>query len=782
MFYPKLKSIATKEVIAIKDSQTIKDAVHLMDENNIRDIIIQSDAGLKILLAAKILEIKIKNIPYESTLDTLTLPFVKTMDSEASVEQALKESMDKDDYICLLDADKNLYGIVSYSDISQSLDPSVLAKTQTLSEIVYRSKFLTVCQDIAFETMLLQMVNESFSVAIVHKKDKTVGIVTQRDLIKVLDAQGQTDIKVKDIMATPVETISVDTTIHDALEFLQKRKFKRLVIEDSGNVVGILTQKELVSIYYNQWFDSLKEHKKQLEAKNEELELIADHLPDGMLVLNQKGFITKVNREAAQMLGYSKEELVGLSMTQLFGCSLDLQAEQTYVHCLKENKMVQAKDCSVFGFIHGKVEQTCEETFMKKDRSLIYVSMTTRRLSESSDSTHMIILFRDMSQDKIKLERDMFVGGPSVLFVWQLQKGWPVEYVSPNVAKILGYAKPHFESQKIIYADLIHPHDLAQVADEVSAAIKVQDSTVEHQYRLKDSSGSYRWFYDYTVLSYDSSGEATVAKGYLIERTKEVRTQQKLEQTTQKLHKLNRYLEDEVQKQLKELVDKDKMLQQQAKLAAMGEMINAIAHQWRQPLNALSINIQNLDDDYADGLIDADFVEEFIQKQQKTISFMSHTIDDFRNFFKTNKEKTRFSILHMIQSVTELLAAQLSNNSIECIIEGEDFMIEGYQSEIKQVILNLINNSKDAIVGKQKAGTIKIILDKQKKMLFFKDSGGGVSEQILPKLFDPYFTTKEHDKGTGIGLYMSQVIIVDHMQGRIKAYNEGSGLCVQIEF
>ena len=782
MFYPKLKSLATKDVILIEESRSIKEAIHLMDEHNIRDIVVQSPQGLKILLSTKLLELKVNNLDYETALTALNLPYVKTMDCEASVADAIRRSVDRDDYICLLDRDGELFGIVSYSDISQSLDPSVLAKTQTLNEIVYRSKVLSVDIGSNFEQMLAQMVQDRLTVAIVHQENKAIGIITQKDLIKLLDSEVAKDVKIADVMSSPLETISTDVTIHDALEFLQQRKFKRLVIEDRGEVVGIVTQKELVSLYYNQWFDSLKEHKKQLEVQKEELELIADHLPDGMLVLNQQGFVTKSNQEAARMLGYSKEELLGLSMTELFGCSLDLQKEQAVVHCIKENKKVKAKDCSVFGFIHGKVEQTCEETFVKKDGSMFAVSMTTRRLSHQSSNTHMIILFRDISQDKIKLERDMFVGGPTVMFVWQLKQGWPTEYVSPNVQKILGYAKSDFESQKIVYADLIHPDDLAQVADEVSKATANKDKVLEHRYRLRDSSGEYRWFYDHTVLSYGSDGQANVAKGYILERTQEVLMQQKLEEATQKLQELNQNLELEVQKQFQELLDKDKMLQQQAKLAAMGEMISAIAHQWRQPLNALSINIQNLDDDYADGLVNEEFIDQFITKQQQTIFFMSKTIDDFRSFFQTDKEKSFFSMRNIIQSVLELLNAQLKNNNISVKIEGEDFEVLGYQSEMKQVLLNIISNSKDAIIGQNKPGFIKIILDKNQKMLYFKDSGGGVEEELLGRIFDPYFTTKDQDKGTGIGLYMSHVIVCEHMDGTMKAYNEDEGLCIEIGF
>jgi len=248
-----------------------------------------------------------------------------------------------------------------------------------------------------------------------------------------------------------------------------------------------------------------------------------------------------------------------------------------------------------------------------------------------------------------------------------------------------------------------------------------------------------------------------------------------------RLQKLNRHLQDEVQKQVEQLRQKEKMLQEQAKLAAMGEMISAIAHQWRQPINALGINIQNLEEDYAEGLIDERFLNDFIKRQTKTINFMSKTIDDFRSFFKTDKEKTDFSVKEAILNVNELLSAQFTSHGIAVEMNGEDFVVCGYQSEMKQAILNILNNAKDAIVENAVAsGLIVIYISKALRTITITDNGGGAGEDILDRIFEPYFTTKEQGKGTGIGLHMSRIIVVEHMKGAIKAFNCADGLCVEI--
>ena len=240
-------------------------------------------------------------------------------------------------------------------------------------------------------------------------------------------------------------------------------------------------------------------------------------------------------------------------------------------------------------------------------------------------------------------------------------------------------------------------------------------------------------------------------------------------------------LEGKIQKAVAENMKKDKLLQQQSKLASMGEMIGNIAHQWRQPLNALNINIQNLDDDYADGLIDEKFLEKFIKKNRKIIEFMSNTIDDFRNFFRIDKKKSKFFVKKAIEHVLSIQSAVLKNHNISLEIIGDDFEIDGFESEFKQVMLNLINNAKDALIEKQIANP-KITIKLSKNKIEVIDNAKGIPKDIIDRVFEPYFTTKEQGKGTGMGLYMSKVIIETNMKGSLSAKNIEGGASFTIEF
>lgn len=223
-----------------------------------------------------------------------------------------------------------------------------------------------------------------------------------------------------------------------------------------------------------------------------------------------------------------------------------------------------------------------------------------------------------------------------------------------------------------------------------------------------------------------------------------------------------------------------RLLEQQSKLAAMGEMISAIAHQWRQPLNALSLVLQNIDFSYKLGELDNDLMDKSMSKANLLTSTMSKTIDDFRNFFRLDKEKKEFSLDKSILKAISLIDATLSNNEIKLEFSlSENISVYGYENEFSQVILNLINNSKDALLERKiKEAHIKIYTKKEENevLIFVQDNGGGISKQIIDKIFDPYFTTKEEGKGTGIGLYMSKVIIEENMNGSLTTQDIKDGI------
>ena len=234
-------------------------------------------------------------------------------------------------------------------------------------------------------------------------------------------------------------------------------------------------------------------------------------------------------------------------------------------------------------------------------------------------------------------------------------------------------------------------------------------------------------------------------------------------------------LEETVQTKTDENIKQLEILQQQSKLAQMGEMIGAIAHQWRQPLNVISTGIQNLKYDYNDGnLNDEEFVKNFISENKKTINFMSKTIDDFRSFFRIDKEKIDFAVLETTQSVLDMQSSQLRSHDIKISLTGEEFHYYGLQSEFQQVILNIVNNAKDALLDNNVKNPM-ISISLMGKKIMIEDNAGGIPDEIMNRVFDPYFTTKEQGKGTGIGLYISKLIIENNMESSLEVKNTKNG-------
>lgn len=228
---------------------------------------------------------------------------------------------------------------------------------------------------------------------------------------------------------------------------------------------------------------------------------------------------------------------------------------------------------------------------------------------------------------------------------------------------------------------------------------------------------------------------------------------------------------------------KEQLLIQQSRMAEMGEMIGSIAHQWRQPLNALSIIVQGLVDAYEYKELTKEALDEAVDNSMRLIKYMSKTIDDFRNFFKPNKEKKAFDVLKSIKEVTGLIEPQLKSHSVslvfsDCCSTDCKCICMGYENEFKQAVLNIVNNGKDAILEQyEKNGKFpgKIYIDvhsvEDKIIVTIMDNGTGIPDNIIKKIFEPYISTKAKN-GTGLGLYMTKSIIENNMDGTITACND----------
>jgi len=254
--------------------------------------------------------------------------------------------------------------------------------------------------------------------------------------------------------------------------------------------------------------------------------------------------------------------------------------------------------------------------------------------------------------------------------------------------------------------------------------------------------------------------------------------QAELKQSQDDLASLNKHLEQRIDEEITIRENNYKMYEQQAKMAAMGEMMDAAAHQWKQPLNALSLMSDMLKSDFEEGEVDQAYINEVTEGIQTQIAHMVTTLSEFRTFFRPNKEAKSFGIKRSLQSVLLLVNDEFIKNNINIHIQNDkEILIHGIENEFKHLVLNLINNAKDAFNERElKERDIYISFYKEDNHinLEVEDNAGGIPESVIHDIFKPEITTKEEGKGTGIGLYMSMQI-AQKMGGSLSVINTKDG-------
>ncbi len=243
---------------------------------------------------------------------------------------------------------------------------------------------------------------------------------------------------------------------------------------------------------------------------------------------------------------------------------------------------------------------------------------------------------------------------------------------------------------------------------------------------------------------------------------------------------LEKRLQKKIEYELAKNREQQLLMMQQSRLAQMGEMIAMIAHQWRQPLNNLALANQLLISKYNKNRLDDKTMDYFKENSKKQIDLMSTTIDDFRNFFKSEKNRENFCINSVIENILDMTKAIYTTSGIKINFRAKElYHCYGYPNDLGQAILNIINNAKDALVesdDEDKNIDINVErLDDGKIAVSIADNAGGIPEDVIDKIFDPYFTTKDSKNGTGLGLYMTKMIIQEKLNAKIVVLNKNSG-------
>ncbi|MBN2237917.1 MAG: PAS domain S-box protein, partial [Bacteroidales bacterium] len=349
---------------------------------------------------------------------------------------------------------------------------------------------------------------------------------------------------------------------------------------------------------------------------------------------------------------------------------------------------------------------------------------------------------------------------------------------SEEVDRIFGYDAASGEKQYQFYRSLIHPDDVENVDREFQKA-KKDNRGYSLVYRIISTFGEIKYIEEKGYFEYEKDKNKTIVIGTLQDITINHFIKKDLEDSKAKLAEINKGLEIKVQEELKKSREKDHLLIQQSRHAVLGEMIGNIAHQWRQPLNEVSLLINDLEDAYSFGVLNKEYFDKTIEIVYRRLKFMSDTINDFSKMHTDDFKAENFKPNLLIEKLIQFIEENFKKYKIKIkFMYDAEFEVYGYPNMLSHVILNLLNNSKDILTEREvKAPKIWIKLEQNTENYIIRilDNGQGVSSAYIDKIFDPYFTTKDKKRGSGLGLYMAKSMIEEHMKGRIEVQNQREG-------
>ncbi len=364
---------------------------------------------------------------------------------------------------------------------------------------------------------------------------------------------------------------------------------------------------------------------------------------------------------------------------------------------------------------------------------------------------------------------------------------------------MLGFAPTEIQNHLEEWSKRVHPDDLDKAMHDVHAHLEGKTPYYINEHRLQCKDGSYKWILDRGKARFDNEGKAVRMTGFHTDITQRkileeellglsAQLSSELEVSISKESKLkhtNLELEQKLTHEIALRRQKEEMLLQHTRHAAMGEMINMIAHQWRQPLTSIGLSADNILISLALDALDEKELQESLELITTQVHYLSQTIDDFRNFFLPNKAKEHLKAQECIEGALGIIEKILTSQNVKLHKEYKDVSAIGlFKSELIQVILNLLKNAHDAFLerGTQEPSLhLETFEDKEHVFIRICDNAGGIPQEILKRIFEPYFTTKAAQNGTGLGLYMSKMIIEEHLRGSLTCTNTQEGACFEIK-
>ena len=504
-----------------------------------------------------------------------------------------------------------------------------------------------------------------------------------------------------------------------------------------------------------------KQAQDELKRIMREQEIILENANVGISLVVDRRQVW-INRWMGKVFQYPLEELEGHDTRMLF------PSQEAYEQLGRDAYPLLAR---------GENYETVHK-LVRRDGSPIWIHLNGKAIEPPDLSRGTLWILSDATaqkeaEDALRADearfRSMFESHSAVMLLIDPVDG-RIQDANPAAAAFYGYDRERLQAMNIGEINTLPPEE---IAEEMRRSTGMQKRTFVFTHRL--ASGEIR------TVEVNSSPTTILGRQVLFSIIQDITERANLELEIRLrqalLEELNRSLDDRVNQALEEIRTKDQMLITQGRQAAMGEMIGNIAHQWRQPLNALAMVLGNFKSAYQYNELNDKYIDKLVENGNRLIQKMSTTINDFRNFFRPDKEMVTFPVQEQIHQAIELVDAGLKSHNIAILMDvSDEFMVNGFPNEYSQVLLNLLTNARDAI---QESGvsdgkiTVKIFERVGMGCTSISDNGGGNPDEVIDRIFEPYFSTKK--LGTGIGLYMSKMIIERSMNGHIEVRNIEGG-------
>jgi len=507
-----------------------------------------------------------------------------------------------------------------------------------------------------------------------------------------------------------------------------------------------LVTKFYITKFSNRLVNTYNENLKDLKFNEHYLKTLEDSSPN--LILSTIGKdIEKVNKT---FLNFTQHKNLESFHTQ-YKCISDLFIK-------RKGYLEQYIDGEYWIDYVLKRPYLLHKTILKKENSEHIFIVNSRKLSIDGKERAMFTL-NDITEFANLQKRFELAINSTRDGLWDWNLTTNEVYFSPQWKKMLGYEDNELENIFPTWKDRVHDEDRAQTLFDIQQNIDGKTQQYVNKHRLQHKNGSWVWILDRGQTIFDENNQPIRMVGFHTDITEKTLIEE-------------------------ELHDKDEMMIAQSRNAAMGEMISMIAHQWRQPLSVISMGANNILADVELEMIDKDSLKEVSDEIIIQTNELSKTIDDFREFFKPKKKKEIVSVHDVFEDALNIIGKSLENNDITLNKKFHSKkQIKTHSRELMQVILNILKNAKEILHEnkiKNKEILISTIDDEDGVKIEICDNAGGIPQWVIPKIFDPYFSTKNDKTGTGLGLYMCKTIVEKHLHGTIHAFNNNNGACFKI--